>query len=139
MRQLKCRVVLAVALSAVFAASTATATPMYTLATLATFNGLNGANPVAGLIADGSGDLYGTTVSGGANGDGTVFELAAGTHVLTMLVSFNFTNGYDPFAGMTSDLSGNLYGTTIGGGPNNEGTAFEVAAGTHVLISLAAR
>jgi len=43
--------------------------------TLVTFNGSNGETPVAGLIADAAGDLFGTTQAGGANDIGTVFEL----------------------------------------------------------------
>ena len=43
--------------------------------TLVSFNGANGAVPRGSLIADANGDLFGTTVSGGANGDGTVFEI----------------------------------------------------------------
>ena len=39
------------------------------------FNGKNGADPSAGLIHDAAGNLFGTTVDGGASGDGTVFEL----------------------------------------------------------------
>ena len=67
--------------------------------TLVSFNGTNGADPVGGLIADANGDLFGTTDSGGANGDGTVFEIAktAGGYASTptTLVSFNGTNGAD--------------------------------------------
>src|SRR5436305_1863706 len=37
--------------------------------------GEDGANPIGGLFADGAGDLFGTTTGGGANGDGTVFEI----------------------------------------------------------------
>ena len=44
--------------------------------TLVSFNGTNGAVPMASLIADANGDLFGTTSVGGANGDGTVFEIA---------------------------------------------------------------
>ena len=44
--------------------------------TLVSFNGTDGAIPHAGLIADADGDLFGTTYTGGANGDGTVFEIA---------------------------------------------------------------
>jgi uncharacterized repeat protein (TIGR03803 family) len=43
--------------------------------TLVSFNGTNGANPHGSLIADAHGDLIGTTADGGANGDGTVFEI----------------------------------------------------------------
>lgn len=65
----------------------------YTLQTLVSFNGTNGSSPEAGLIADASGNLYGTTISGGANNDGTVFEIAAGTHALTTLHSFTGADG----------------------------------------------
>ena len=53
----------------------------------------NGANPLSTLIADTAGNLYGTTNTGGTNGDGTVFEIAAGTHILSTLITFNGTNG----------------------------------------------
>jgi uncharacterized repeat protein (TIGR03803 family) len=45
------------------------------LTTLVSFNGGNGNSPYGGLIADSNGDLFGTTQAGGANGDGTVFEI----------------------------------------------------------------
>jgi uncharacterized repeat protein (TIGR03803 family) len=48
----------------------------HTLTTLFSFNGTNGAGPESGRIADANGNLYGTTSGGGANGDGTVFELS---------------------------------------------------------------
>ena len=61
--------------------------------TLVSFNGSRRRIPEAGLIADAAGDLFGTTSGGGANGDGTVFELAnTGTGYAstpTTLVSFN--------------------------------------------------
>ena len=60
-----------------------------TITTLASFNGTNGTDPVAGLIMDSSGNLYGTTESG--HGDGTVFELAKGSGTITTLASFNGT------------------------------------------------
>jgi uncharacterized repeat protein (TIGR03803 family) len=67
------------------------------------------------LIMDSSGNLYGTTVEGGANVDGTVFELAKGSSTLTVLASFNGSNGKNPYGDLM--LSGNtLYGTTTEGG-----------------------
>ena len=80
------------------------------------------ANPHAGLIADANGDLFGTTESGGANGDGTVFEIqntgtvAAPVYASapTTLVSFNGSNGQYPDAGLIADANGDLFGTTIG-------------------------
>jgi uncharacterized repeat protein (TIGR03803 family) len=50
--------------------------------TLATFNGTNGASPLAGLIADGDGNLFGTTFRGGTYGGGTVFEVTGAGFVV---------------------------------------------------------
>ena len=61
---------------------------------------------------DSSGNLYGTTAGGGANRDGTVFELAHGSSAITTLVSFNGTNGENPEDTLIMDSGGNLYGTT---------------------------
>jgi hypothetical protein len=44
------------------------------LTTLVSFNGTDGNNPLGSLIADAHGDLFGTTLYGGAYGDGRVFE-----------------------------------------------------------------
>ncbi len=90
----------------------------------------NGAYPRGGLIMDSSGDLYGTTSSGGANGYGTVFELVNSSGTYSEKVLYNFTNsngdGAAPSAGVIMDSSGNLYGTTSSGGANSQGTAFEL-------------
>ena len=63
-----------------------------TLTTLVSFNGANGSIRQGSLIADANGDLFGTTFEGGANGAGTVFEIAktAGGYASTptTLVSF---------------------------------------------------
>ncbi len=48
---------------------------------------------------DSSGNLYGTTADGGASGNGTVFEVGAGSGLITTMVSFGGTNGSDPLAG----------------------------------------
>jgi uncharacterized repeat protein (TIGR03803 family) len=92
----------------------------------------DGENPMAGLIEDGAGNLYGTTEYGGASNAGTVFEIAAnGTE--TVLYAFTGTSdGAYPFAGLIEDSSGNLYGTTEGGGLQDCGagycgTVFELA------------
>ncbi len=98
--------------------------------TLVNFSGANGANPYAGLIIDAAGDLFGTTQQGGANGDGTVFEIAktgaSYASTPTTLVSFNGTNGANPVAGLIADAAGDLFGTTVNGGANNDGTVFEI-------------
>ena len=84
--------------------------------TLVSFNGADGANPVGSLIADANGDLFGTTFGGGANGDGTVFEIAKTAtgyaSTPTTLVSFNGANGADPGGGLIADANGDLFGTT---------------------------
>ena len=99
--------------------------------TLVSFNGTNGGSPFGGLIADAAGSLFGTTLDGGTNDDGTVFEIAkvGGTYASTptTLVSFNGTNGANPFAGLIADAAGNLFGTTQSGGTNGDGTVFEIA------------
>jgi len=99
------------------------------------FNYTDGANPYAGsLIMDKSGNLYGTTQDGGAytnptfiNGGGTVFELTS-EGVQSVLRSFgNGMDGGNPKAGLIMDKSGNLYGTTAGGGTLGFGTVFELS------------
>src|ERR1700732_5361339 len=79
-----------------------------------------GANPYAGLIADANGDLFGTTKAGGTSNLGTVFEIVkTGTTYAsapTTLLSFNGSNGANPYASLTADANGNLYGTTYSDG-----------------------
>jgi uncharacterized repeat protein (TIGR03803 family) len=77
-------------------------------------NGEDGYQPVAGLIFDAQGNLYGTTASGANQG---VFELSpqsGGGWTETILFSFLFCNcGNVPYSGLVFDSAGNLYGTTI--------------------------
>ncbi|MGB8898208.1 MAG: choice-of-anchor tandem repeat GloVer-containing protein [Methylocella sp.] len=86
---------------------------------LHSFAGGDGALPEAGLIADASGNLHGTASGGGGPDRGVVFKLAPnGTE--TVLYSFcslpSCSDGAGPSAGLIADSSGNLYGTTYGGG-----------------------
>ena len=104
--------------------------------TLASFNAPQGANPNGGLVEDGSGNLFGTTGGGGSYGNGTVFEIAAGSGAITTLASFNGTNGASP-GGLIDDGSGNLFGATFRGGSAGYGTVFEVAAHSGVITTLA--
>jgi uncharacterized repeat protein (TIGR03803 family) len=87
---------------------------------------MDGENPNAGLVRDTAGNLFGTTVYGGSNGHGTVFELDT-TGKETLL--YTFTGGSDggqPIAGLLIDAAGNLYGTTSLGGTFNGGTVFKI-------------
>jgi uncharacterized repeat protein (TIGR03803 family) len=92
-------------------------------------NGVDGYAPLGGVIFDRAGDLYGTTTRGGANDSGTAFELTPGSGgVWTETILYNFDGGLTggPYAAMIFDAHGNLYGTTLGGGVNNDGTVFEI-------------
>jgi len=105
----------------------------WTLSQLWSFDSSDGASP-SGLIMDKSGNLYGTTYSGGAYGVGTVFELTfhnKGGGIWTESVLWNFGNagdGFWPPAGLIMDKGGNLYGTTSAGGAISAalGTVFKL-------------
>ena len=88
-------------------------TPGGTLTTLATFTGANGAIRRCRAVQGQQRQplRHDRNVAAPSN-DGTVFEVAAGTHTLTTLASFTGTNGDNPYAGMVEDSSGNLFGTT---------------------------
>jgi len=86
--------------------------------------GADGGFPLAGLVRDGNGNLYGTTRSGGTFGNGTVFQLRGTTE--TVLYSFGvLPDGAQPDGTLLRDNAGNLYGTTVTGG-NGTGTIFKL-------------
>jgi uncharacterized repeat protein (TIGR03803 family) len=87
-------------------------------------NGSDGATPYASLIIDVAGNLYGTTLSGGAYGGGTAFRY--NSHGVRVLHSFGLPEGYGPVAPLASDPAGKLYGTANFGGTHNYGTVFEI-------------
>jgi len=90
--------------------------------------GSDGGNPLDGLIADSQGNFYATTNHGGAFSSGVVFKLSK-SGVETVLHSFaGGTDGAYPEGGLIRDSSGNLYGTTTGGGASGAGTAFIVSS-----------
>jgi uncharacterized repeat protein (TIGR03803 family) len=87
--------------------------------------GADGGFPLAGLVQDTAGNLYGTTRSGGDFGNGTVFRLKG--HKETVLHSFTVEpDGAEPAGGLLRDKAGNLYGTTIRGGAFASGIVFKV-------------
>jgi uncharacterized repeat protein (TIGR03803 family) len=96
--------------------------------------GTDGSGPVASLIFDSAGNLYGTAEYGGPYNYGMVFELTpkAGGWTEKVLHTFN-NNGKDggnPAGGLIFDSAGNLYGATAGGGVYGSGTVFELAPKT---------
>lgn len=94
----------------------------------------DGAYPIAGLVRDKKGNLYGTTWSGGL-GIGSVFELTA-TGTEKVLYSFGQSgDGGYPYAGLVLGKKGNLYGTTQAGGAYGGGTVFMVTpAGVETVL-----
>lgn len=96
--------------------------------------GANGSKPYAGVIMDSTGNLYGTTLKGGKNGDGIVFELSppatpGGSWTETVLYKFDGgAGGLAPYGGLLFDKLGNLYGTASAGGSiSNAGVVYELS------------
>ena len=70
-------------------------------------------------------------MGGGTSGNGTVFELVnhgGGNYTPVTLLSFNYTNGANPYAGLIADAAGDLFGTTSSGGTSGYGTVFELVS-----------
>jgi uncharacterized repeat protein (TIGR03803 family) len=89
----------------------------------------DGASPFAGLIQATNGNLYGTTVTGGAYNYGTVFEITPRGQLSTLYSFCSQTDcidGYYPHVALTQAANGHLYGTTLLGGENGDGTIFEI-------------
>jgi uncharacterized repeat protein (TIGR03803 family) len=85
----------------------------------------DGANPAASLTLGADGNFYGTTLSGGINGCGTLFKLTTNGTFVT-LDNFNITNGTAPQASLTLGSDGNLYGVTSQGGSSGGGVIYRV-------------
>jgi uncharacterized repeat protein (TIGR03803 family) len=76
-----------------------------------------------------NGNLYGSTLTGGTYGFGSVFELMHGSSGWTFLPLYSFmaqNDGDGPVGSVLVDASGNVYGTTITGGPHSDGVVFQV-------------
>ncbi len=92
----------------------------------------DGGNPVAGVIFDGDGNLYGATTTGGSGNGGTVFELSpsGGTWTYKLLYSFTGPDNdrlvVGPVGNLVLDGAGNLYGTTISDGASGHGAVFKL-------------
>ena len=100
-------------------------TPLYKFS-----GGADGSNPYGGaLVFDQAGNIYGTTYGGGT-GSGVVYKLTPAGSGWTESVLYTFAGGSDgasPWAGVTLDQAGNLYGTTAAGGAFGGGTVYELS------------
>jgi len=94
-------------------------------------DGSGGNTPTGGLISDAAGNLYGSAAAGGAYQCGAVFKLSSksGTWTEDLLYSFKCgpDDGWGPESALFLDSKGNLYGTTAGGGPSDNGTVFRLS------------
>ncbi|MGA3318568.1 MAG: choice-of-anchor tandem repeat GloVer-containing protein [Candidatus Korobacteraceae bacterium] len=105
-------------------------TPLYKFS-----GGADGSNPYgATLVFDAAGNLYGTTFGGGGGscsaGCGVVYKLTPAGSGWTESTVYAFTGGADgaaPWASVTLDQAGNLYGTTSAGGAFGGGTVYELS------------
>lgn len=92
-------------------------------------NCIDGQEPVGALVLGSTGEFYGTTLGGGANGQGTVFKISSAGKLTTL---YNFcsqarcADGNFPEAGLLLASNGNFYGTTANGGTYGFGTIFEI-------------
>ncbi len=103
--------------------------PSGALTTLHTFGATtsDGGNPAAALVQGSDGKFYGTTLNGGDNGYGTVFQYTPGGELITLHSFGNtVTEGSNPEGPLVLGKDGNFYGTTVGGGANFLGTVFRI-------------
>ncbi len=98
------------------------------ITTLHSFSGADGISPEGTLMLASTGDYYGTTVNGGASGDGTIFRMTP-AGAITTVHSFAGTDGSGPFGTLIQAADGILYGTTSGGGASGNGTIFKMTLG----------
>ena len=93
--------------------------------------GLDGADPIASLISDADGNLYGTTFGGGGSANnGIVFKMTPnlnGSWAFGVLHLFHGDPALHPFGGLVRDKAGNLYGTTAdcASGTGCQGVVYE--------------
>lgn len=110
-----------------------------TITVKASFAGTNGADPAAALTPAGNGLFYGTTIRGGDNNVGSIFEFdSSGGGSITPKASFDGANGANPESALTPAGNGLFYGTTVLGGSNGVGSIFEfdpLGGGSFTLIA----
>jgi uncharacterized repeat protein (TIGR03803 family) len=103
--------------------------------------GADGAVPLASLLRDQAGNLYGTTSTGGntscsyfaIKGCGTIFKISSAGN-FSLLHTFTGTDGASPQAGLIEDAAGNFYGTTYAGGATGWGTVYKMDKTGHLTV-----
>ena len=95
----------------------------------------DGSGSGAEVTLDASGNIYGTTDTGGANLAGVIFKLTSGG-TESLLHSFGGSgDGTDPDGAVTIESNGDMYGTTGSGGANQNGGIWKLAAdGTYSVL-----
>ena len=89
--------------------------------------GADAANPVAGVIRDEAGNLYGTTESGGGPANlGAVYKLDTSGKETVLCAFTSPPGGSNPMAAVIRDDAGNLYGTTFSGGTADGGAVYKL-------------
>ena len=81
------------------------------------------------MTIDAAGNLYGTTVYGGAHRDGSVFKLTRNNGSWSYTDLYDFTGGADggnPIGAVAVDANGNVYGTASDGGTSGKGVAWKI-------------
>src|ERR1022692_4488314 len=117
---------LAILVPAVLAVSSAEAQSNTESVLYSFTGGVDGSHPYAAVVRDPHGNLYGTTIQGGAFSNGTLFKLDT-KGKQTVLNQFPANQGEAALpTGLARDKQGNLYGTTYGGGVYNHGSVFKV-------------
>ena len=86
---------------------------------------LDGAVPVASMILGSDGKLYGTTFSGGAYGQGAIFQMTT-DGAFSVLYTLQSDVGSNPMGALLEASDGNFYGTASAGGTNGIGALFEL-------------
>jgi uncharacterized repeat protein (TIGR03803 family) len=103
----------------------AISSPAQTFTSLHSFSGTDGSNIGAGLVQASDGDLFGATVTGGANGRGVIFAITpAGT--LVSVSSLDWTDGAYPYSTPIQGTDGNIYGTANSGGTVGVGAVYKL-------------
>jgi uncharacterized repeat protein (TIGR03803 family) len=108
--------------------------PGWTKTVLHSFQGgpRDGSSPIAAVVVDASGNVYGTTTQGGAFGQGTAYMLTPNPDgTWTEAVLYFFHGGNDagfPSSSLTFDAFGNLYGTAVEGGSHRQGAVFKLTS-----------